>query len=187
MRIIPVMDLLGEKAVHAVRGERSHYLPITNRLTANGDPFALARAYREQFGLAELYVADLDAIQRRGSHAGLIARLAEESGLALMVDAGAADAEQARQVLALGARKVIFGAETAPDWDAVARVRAASQSGAVSAPKMTFRAPSARTCRACSASAAPASTISASPDSSARRAMSPAWLPRLWMASRSAT
>ena len=133
MRIIPVMDLLGGRAVHAVRGERSRYLPITNRLTAGGDPFALARAYREQLGLAELYVADLDAIQRRGSHAGLIARLAEESGLALMVDAGAADAEQARQVLALGVRKVIFGAETAPDWDAVARVRAA-----VPADRLTF-------------------------------------------------
>ena len=63
MRVVPVIDLKDGTAVHAVRGERERYRPVRSALAReDGDPLALARAFRSTLGLDELYVADLDAI-----------------------------------------------------------------------------------------------------------------------------
>lgn len=116
MRIIPVMDLQGGVAVHAVRGERSRYRPVTGALTSDGDPAALAQAF-QGLGLPEAYIADLDAIRRCGDHSALITDLARRSGLKIMADAGAANAAQAEQILALGVQKVVIGSETLAGLD----------------------------------------------------------------------
>lgn len=122
MRVIPVMDLRDGTAVHAVRGERARYRPVTGLLVSGGDPLTLARAFREQLGLQELYVADLDAIQGRGAQRAILADLARLPGQRMMLDAGAADAAQARQVAALGAHKVIIGSETLASLDELAAI-----------------------------------------------------------------
>ena len=62
MRVIPVIDLKGGLAVHAVRGDRERYRPLRSRIAEGSDPVDLTHAVRERFGLDELYVADLDAI-----------------------------------------------------------------------------------------------------------------------------
>jgi phosphoribosylformimino-5-aminoimidazole carboxamide ribotide isomerase len=105
MRVVGVIDLKDGTAVHAVRGERERYRPL-------GDPLALARRYRD-LGLDELYVADLDAITGAGGNDAVVRALAQEARL--MVDAGVSDPERAREVLALGARRVIVGTETLAD------------------------------------------------------------------------
>ena len=65
MRVVGVIDLKDGMAVHAVRGERERYRAVSSVITPDGgDPLALARAFRSQLGLEELYVADLDAITR---------------------------------------------------------------------------------------------------------------------------
>ncbi len=122
MRVIPVMDLKDGTAVHAVRGERARYRPVTGALVSDGDPLALARAFREQLGLQEFYVADLDAIQGRDAQRAILADLARLPGQRMMLDAGAADAAQARQILALGAHKVIIGSETLASLDELAAI-----------------------------------------------------------------
>ena len=67
MRVVPVIDLKGGMAVHAVRGERERYRPVRSVITDDaGDPVALARAFASELGLDELYVADLDAIGGEG-------------------------------------------------------------------------------------------------------------------------
>ena len=70
MRVIPVIDLKGGVAVHAVRGERERYRPLRSRIAEGSDPVELTRAVRERFGLDELYVADLDAIAGGPGSAG---------------------------------------------------------------------------------------------------------------------
>src|SRR5512143_3726231 len=112
MRLIPVMDLRDELAVHAVKGDREHYRPVTSVLTDTAEPLEVARVFREQLGLSELYIADLNAIQGHGHHQALISRLAEQSGMSLIVDAGASDVTSALQVLEGGANCVIIAAET---------------------------------------------------------------------------
>jgi phosphoribosylformimino-5-aminoimidazole carboxamide ribotide isomerase len=129
MRLIPVMDLRGGVAVHAIKGERKHYQPVASVLSDTADPLVVARAFREKLGLSELYIADLDAIQGHGDHRELIARLADQERMKLLVDAGAADVESALEILVTGANKVIIGAETLTTWEALQAIRAAVPAG----------------------------------------------------------
>jgi phosphoribosylformimino-5-aminoimidazole carboxamide ribotide isomerase len=125
VRLIPVMDLRDGLAVHAVKGEREQYRPVTGVLTDTADPLDVAKAFHEKLGLSELYIADLNAIQGRGHHQALISRLAQQSGMKLIVDAGAANVATALQVLDTGASQVIIGAETLPDWETALAICAA--------------------------------------------------------------
>jgi phosphoribosylformimino-5-aminoimidazole carboxamide ribotide isomerase len=109
MRVVGVIDLMAGAAVHAVRGERERYRPL-------GDPLAIAR----RFGLAELYVADLDAIAGTGANNAVIASLAREARV--MVDAGVSEPERTRALLDLGVDRVVVGTETLADADAFDRV-----------------------------------------------------------------
>jgi phosphoribosylformimino-5-aminoimidazole carboxamide ribotide isomerase len=120
MRVIPVIDLKGGVAVHAVRGERERYRPLSSRLVDGSDPVLVTRAVRDRLGLDELYVADLDAIAGGPGHPELLAALAREARV--MVDAGAADADAVAGLLDLGAARVVIGTETLPGVEAFARL-----------------------------------------------------------------
>jgi phosphoribosylformimino-5-aminoimidazole carboxamide ribotide isomerase len=63
MQVIPVMDLMGGVAVHAVRGERSHYAPLHSRFAPDARPETVAGALLALGPFNRLYIADLDAIQ----------------------------------------------------------------------------------------------------------------------------
>ncbi|MBA2436278.1 MAG: hisA/hisF family protein [Chthoniobacterales bacterium] len=117
MQIIPVLDLSHGVAVHARAGDRSRYQPVHSVLApgADGDPVALLRAFRATLGVAECYVADLDAIgggamQRSVLH-GLAALETPFSG-PLLVDAGTPHADGGSEVLASGAAAVVVGLES---------------------------------------------------------------------------
>lgn len=66
MQIIPVIDLLNGVVVHAKRGERQHYQPIQSQLTASSTPLGIVSALLEFYPFTQLYIADLDAIQKLG-------------------------------------------------------------------------------------------------------------------------
>jgi phosphoribosylformimino-5-aminoimidazole carboxamide ribotide isomerase len=71
----------------------------------------VARALKE-FGFAEIYVADLDAITGGHTNFPLFQRIADETGFELMVDAGITDLARAKRVLESRVSKVIIGTET---------------------------------------------------------------------------
>jgi phosphoribosylformimino-5-aminoimidazole carboxamide ribotide isomerase len=123
MRVIPVIDLKGAAAVHAVRGERERYRPLRSGIVAGSDPVAVARAVRDTLKLDELYVADLDAIAGRTAHRETIAALAREARV--MVDAGVTDVAAVGRLLELGVARVVIGTETLADERALERLRAA--------------------------------------------------------------
>ena len=132
MRVVGVIDLKDGTAVHAVRGERERYRPATSVIGGeDGDALALARGFREELGLGELYVADLDAIAARSGrdNAALLRELAREAHV--MVDAGVSDPAAARELLGLGAHRVIVGTETLPGSVALARLLAELPEGTV--------------------------------------------------------
>jgi phosphoribosylformimino-5-aminoimidazole carboxamide ribotide isomerase len=113
VRVVPVIDLKDGTAVHAVRGERERYRPVRSVIAGDdGDPLALARAFRSELGLDELYVADLDAITGEGEHSATIGALARDASV--MADAGVSEPARARALLDLGAHRVIVGTETLP-------------------------------------------------------------------------
>jgi phosphoribosylformimino-5-aminoimidazole carboxamide ribotide isomerase len=112
MRVIPVIDLKGGVAVHAVRGDRERYRPVRSRIADGSDPVRLARAVRERFGLDELYVADLDAIAGGTGSPDVIAALAREARV--MVDAGTVAVTAIARLLELGVARVVIGTESLP-------------------------------------------------------------------------
>jgi phosphoribosylformimino-5-aminoimidazole carboxamide ribotide isomerase len=139
MRVVPVIDLKHGTAVHAVRGERERYRLVSSALAGDeGDPLALARAFRSTLGLDELYVADLDAIGGEsergpaggvGDHGAMLAALAREARV--MVDVGVSEPARARALLDLGAHRIIVGTETLNSPDALDRLLAELPYGAV--------------------------------------------------------
>lgn len=121
MRVVPVIDLKAGTAVHAVRGQRERYRPVDSVIApGDGDPLSLARAFRSELGLDELYVADLDAITGAGENGETVAALALEARV--MADAGVSEPQRARELLDRGAHRVIVGTETLPGPDALDRL-----------------------------------------------------------------
>ena len=111
MTILPVLDLLDGTAVRGVAGQRDLYQPVQSVLAPCGDAAALARAYREQLSLQELYLADLDAILHARPNLSHYRALAD-SGSRILVDAGLRQAEQARKLLDCGITAVVAALET---------------------------------------------------------------------------
>ena len=123
MRVIGVIDLLRGRAVHARAGNREVYQPIrtvAGTAIESGDAEAVARIYRERFGLAELYAADLDAIAGGPPQVDIVRSIATVG--ALWLDAGVSSPEGARHALALGAGRVIVGLEPLQSWEHLAAI-----------------------------------------------------------------
>jgi phosphoribosylformimino-5-aminoimidazole carboxamide ribotide isomerase len=108
LQIIPVIDLLNGRAVHARAGQRDRYAPVSSPLCPDGDPLRLAEAYLGLFPFPTLYVADLDAILGRGSNRAVLTALRDRwPDCTLWVDAGVLS----RSLDLPGARPV-FGSES---------------------------------------------------------------------------
>jgi phosphoribosylformimino-5-aminoimidazole carboxamide ribotide isomerase len=119
VKIIPVIDVLGGRVVHAVRGRREEYQPLKSILCASTDPVDVA-ATLKALGFGELYVADLDAITRGQANFSIFKNIADKTGLELMIDAGIDNLKKAKRVLQSHVSKVIIGTETLPSTNLVA-------------------------------------------------------------------
>src|SRR5262245_28190667 len=107
MRVLPVMDLTGGEVVHARAGRRVAYQPLQSIWTEYAaDPLKLAAAYQKRFGIAEWYVADLDALEGREPQKDVIHRLIAQ-GLHLWLDAGIRNVSQASACVKTGVQRVI--------------------------------------------------------------------------------
>jgi phosphoribosylformimino-5-aminoimidazole carboxamide ribotide isomerase len=114
------MDLMHAQVVRGVGGRRDEYRPIQSILCNDARPITVARAFAE-LGFRQLYVADLDAIQKGvGSlfpheHTGVqkgvgsrdsrppswsIYEVLMRAGLDLWIDAGLTGADDARELAA---------------------------------------------------------------------------------------
>lgn len=83
MRIVPVIDLRGGRAVTGRGGERSRYAPVSSRIRGGvaedlSDPRRLARALSETLAPERLYVADLDRIEGTGDNGAVVAALLDD-------------------------------------------------------------------------------------------------------------
>lgn len=108
--IIPVIDLLGGRAVHARRGHRSNYQPVTAIGRGDGDPFALLEAYLRLAPFVRVYLADLDALMGGKPQWSLIERLFDRfEGPRFWLDAGLEGAKvkvHPKQVRVLGSESL---------------------------------------------------------------------------------
>jgi phosphoribosylformimino-5-aminoimidazole carboxamide ribotide isomerase len=129
LELIPVLDLAGGRAVHAVGGERARYAPVGSVLATGqpGDALSIARAYRRTVGAHRCYVADLDAITGGAVQRELLGRLASPEGFAgqLLVDAGIANVADLRRLDELPVTPIV-GLETLGHWNDLAPLLAAA-------------------------------------------------------------
>jgi phosphoribosylformimino-5-aminoimidazole carboxamide ribotide isomerase len=120
MEVIPVLDLKGGTVVRARMGQRDLYRPIATPLAATSDPLDVTRGLLSVYRFATLYVADLDAIERKGDNGAMLARLkADNPALSLWVDNGIADAAAAIRWLDRGWGRLVLGSETQSDLSLV--------------------------------------------------------------------
>jgi phosphoribosyl isomerase A len=121
MDLIPVIDLMQGQVVRGVRGERHNYRPIVSALCASSDPVTVARILCRHCAAAQLYVADLDALQGRpAQHEVLSALLQALPEVELWLDAGFGQADAPRSLRRAlgedGARvKAVYASESMRD------------------------------------------------------------------------
>lgn len=120
MRILGVVDLRGGRAVHAVGGVRNRYLPVPacGEIAIDGDPLALATAYRDARHVSEIYVADIDAISGEEPQDRIVDALVE-LGMPVWLDAGISTWQRAQEVINRGVARVVVGLETLPSFEAL--------------------------------------------------------------------
>jgi phosphoribosylformimino-5-aminoimidazole carboxamide ribotide isomerase len=111
MRIVPVLDLKDGVVVRGIGGRRQQYQPIKSQLTDSTRPVDVARAFRDQLGLSELYVADLNAISGGPPALAVYADLRNLS-CRLWVDAGIREPTMAVPLVTAGVHRVVAGLET---------------------------------------------------------------------------
>jgi phosphoribosylformimino-5-aminoimidazole carboxamide ribotide isomerase len=116
MDVVPVIDLKNGVVVHARQGRRDAYQPIATPLSLSSRPEDVVGGLLRLHPFRRIYVADLDAIERRGSHAAVLAILAaRHPELEFWVDDGTADAALARAWHASHAGALVIGSESQTD------------------------------------------------------------------------
>jgi phosphoribosylformimino-5-aminoimidazole carboxamide ribotide isomerase len=111
MRIVGVIDLMGGAVVRGVGGRRSEYRPVVSSLCDSSAPADVAEAFRREYGVGELYLADLDAIGG-AEPARLVYEALTAAGFVVWVDAGVRTAEDGLALARAGVG-VVVGLETA--------------------------------------------------------------------------
>jgi phosphoribosylformimino-5-aminoimidazole carboxamide ribotide isomerase len=125
MEIVPVIDLIGGAVVRARLGMRSTYAPIITPLSRTSKPADVVAGFLALYPFETIYVADLDAILRRGNHDTTIDQLnVAFPGVTLWVDVGARTTQEGRAWLGRHERAhLVLGAESLESLDPLKQLR----------------------------------------------------------------
>jgi len=112
LKVIPVIDILNGVVVHAKKGDRAAYQAIHSQLTPSSQPLDIVAALLELYPFQQLYIADLNAIQkldtRHENNYNVIASIKERyPALELWVDAGISNNVELNFWQKLGTRLII--------------------------------------------------------------------------------
>ena len=102
MDVIPALDILDGSAVRLLRGD---YEAVT---VYSDDPVAVLRGWHQD-GAAFVHIVDLDAARGRGISVLPLIESIDGIGLECQVGGGVRSADDARQVIAAGAKRVVVG------------------------------------------------------------------------------
>lgn len=121
MQIIPVIDLFCGQVVHAIKGARHNYQPIQSELTNSSEPLAIVAALLALHPFKQLYIADLNAIQKTDksylSNLKIIESIIQNyPALTIWLDPGISNNEELRIWQKLNVR-LIVGSESLSHLD----------------------------------------------------------------------
>ncbi len=108
MEIIPVLDLKSGIAVSGESGERNKYKPLKTVYSSSSNPVEIARTLKNK-GAKRIYIADLDAIEGKGSNYDIIKKINDI--IPVILDAGANNVNMVNNLLKI-TDKVIVATET---------------------------------------------------------------------------
>jgi phosphoribosylformimino-5-aminoimidazole carboxamide ribotide isomerase len=116
MELVPVLDLMNGKVVRAERGDRTRYKPLSSTLSPTPEPEAVLAALLNLHPFRTVYVADLDAIERRGSNAMVLRRLrAAQPRIIFWVDSGLSSEAECRAWFSQNSDHLVLGSESQSD------------------------------------------------------------------------
>ncbi|MBI3527995.1 MAG: hypothetical protein HY067_08490 [Betaproteobacteria bacterium] len=122
--LIPVIDLKDGMVVHAREGRRDEYRPVRSRLGPGAEPSKIVEALLALHPFQTLYVADLDAIQRRGGNMESLRTIHRHfPELELWADTGMGDEAALAHWLDAGLGRPVIGSESLLDADFLSVVR----------------------------------------------------------------
>ncbi len=116
------------QVVHARHGDRVNYRPIQSSLCASSAPLDIVNGLLELYPFKRLYIADINAIQKRGDHAGIVQHIQDKyPSIELWLDAAINRAENAAAWQQKGVQCVI-GSESMAKLDEYHEIRKVLQS-----------------------------------------------------------
>ena len=116
MEIIPVIDLMGGRVVHAKEGLRDYYEPIKSVLTSAIDLSSVVTDLKSFFPFNTVYIADLDAISGQELAVGQYQQLvADFPGISFWLDAGIKEEEDLAVLSNIGGIRPVLASETLHD------------------------------------------------------------------------
>ena len=118
-RIIPVLDILRSKAVHAKKGERAKYKPLNLKLIQTSNPIEILEFLIYEYDFDEFYIADLDAIIKKKPNFKLLLKILEIPHIKVMLDPGIGKKEDLLAYSKLKLNKLILGLETMENLDVI--------------------------------------------------------------------
>ena len=110
------------KVVRARMGDRASYRPINSVLSRTSDAVDVVRSLLALYPFPILYVADLDAIQRKGDNLPALRRIRSEfPALRMWIDNGAADSEALDAIILANLGAPVIGSKSQRDGALIAR------------------------------------------------------------------
>lgn len=117
MRIIPVLDILNNKVVQGVRGERDKYQPIKSVFCETAEIMDVIEKFITLFNFNEFYIADLDAITKNEEHFEYLENILNNYSITINIDAGINTLERTSKIIKRGVSNLIIGTETLKSLD----------------------------------------------------------------------
>jgi len=111
-KIIPVIDILNSKAVHAKKGERTKYKTLKSYLFHSSNPVEIIREIKNKFNFYEFYVADLDSIINKTPNFQILKEILEIADIEVILDPGVVDLKEIHQYTRFKIKSLILGLET---------------------------------------------------------------------------
>ena len=108
IEIIPVLDLKDSIAVSGQSGKRDTYKPLRTIFAPSSNPILIANSLKLN-GAQEIYIADLDLLEKKGHNIDQIKMINQTN--AIMLDAGVKDFDSFKFFLDFG-YKIVIGTET---------------------------------------------------------------------------
>ncbi|MFX1600582.1 MAG: HisA/HisF-related TIM barrel protein [Promethearchaeota archaeon] len=120
-KIIPVIDILNSKAVHAIKGERTKYRPLKSYLFQSSNPVDIIRSIKDNYGFYEFYIADLDSIINKTPNFQILKQILDISNVEVILDPGIVDFKEIYHFVRFKIKSLILGLETISSFKVISQ------------------------------------------------------------------